>query len=579
MRVEFTFDDSPNILNNKALHWDQISWSNIAGTMKGPSWLRPVANFSFGLNYYFGQEDVWGYHAVNVCVHAIVACLVYLLALTTLRLSPPSNNASLSPSTAHWIALASALVFACHPIQTQAVTYIVQRMTSMCTMFYLAALLLYIYGRTNESRSRRWLFWLGSFMLWLLALGSKEFAATLPIVVVLYEWYFFRDLSLRWIKKDGKFGLLAYALPGLVVIAGMIAIIALSMFDKHPIQWVMSGYYRRDFTLGERLLTQPRIVMFYVSLLAYPHPSRLNLNHDVDVSQSVIEPVTTLFSILGVCGLLALAIYLAPRYRLASFCLVWFLLHQVIESTVIGLEMIFEHRMYLPMFGASLLFASTVFELARNRPRWAIGFVAIVCVLLSIGTIQRNRAWRDAVSLWSDIVAKSPQNWRAHRNLGAVLLKDQRADEALVHLHKSLSLKADWDLHVMVGGVLLNAGRYREAIEHFERVPRDRPIPFIRAQRRLAWLLATCPEASIRDGKRALEHALVAADLSSTDNFATLEALAVAYAEVGNFEKAVELQQKAVSMADGKRKGKLIERLELFKRNEPYRDHGDDRST
>ncbi len=161
--------------------------------------------------------------------------------------------------------MTAALIFVSHPIQTQAVTYIVQRMTSLCTLFYLAALLLYIYGRESASYRRRWILWTAGCVAWLLALGSKEIAATLPLVVWLYEWYFFRDLDGRWARQHAKFGLLAIGLLGLV---------AWAYLGSSPLERLMAGYERRDFTPGQRLLTQPRVVMFYVSLLAFPLPCR-----------------------------------------------------------------------------------------------------------------------------------------------------------------------------------------------------------------------------------------------------------------------------------------------------------------
>ncbi|GAG44825.1 unnamed protein product, partial [marine sediment metagenome] len=208
------FDGRMDILENPSVRWTQLGWSELSGLRANPG--RYVAYASFGLNHYWGGYDVWGYHVVNVVLHLLNAGLVYALALATLARVPALESQRLRPSVAPWIAATAALVFVAHPIQTQAITYVVQRMTSLCAFFYLSALLLYVHGRTAATPRRRGALLAGGFLCWGLALGSKEIAATLPLAVLLYEWFFFRDLSLPWIRRNVGFGLLA-----LVCVAGV----------------------------------------------------------------------------------------------------------------------------------------------------------------------------------------------------------------------------------------------------------------------------------------------------------------------------------------------------------------------
>jgi tetratricopeptide (TPR) repeat protein len=464
----FVFDDILNIQDNQSLHWTSLSWSGVQRALRESNLSsRPIANLSFALNYYFGQHNVWGYHAVNVGIHLLTALLVYWLTLATLERVPARGDRGLRPSVAHWVALTAALIFASHPIQTQAVTYIVQRMTSLCVLFYLAALLLYIYGRTAEASRRRWALWVGSFACWGLALGSKEIAATLPLTILLYEWYFFQDLSAVWVKKNAKFGLLALVLLGMV---------AWAYLGNQSLDKVLAEYSHYDFTLGERLLTQPRVVVLYLSLLVLPHPSQLNLIHQVVTSQSLLEPISTLLSMAGILGLLGLAAYLARRHRIASFCLLWFFLHLVIESSVIALGMVFEHRLYLPMFGFSLLVAWLLFTLAGRKSWWPVAVAGVVCLLLAVGTYQRNRVWQDAVTLWSDAVSKSPQSARAHNNLGNALEGLGQPQEAVGHYQQALRLKPDLaEAHNNWGSALAIQRRLPEAAEQYRRALRLKP--------------------------------------------------------------------------------------------------------
>ncbi len=205
--VPFVFDDLGSIKDNSHVRVTQLDRQQLMEVARGsPSRRRPVSNISFALNYYVGGYNVWGYHLVNLCVHLICGVLVYLLGLVTFgRVPPPQDHRPperVSSSSTPWVALAAALIFISHPIQTQAVTYIVQRMACLATLFYLAALLLYIYGRTATTTGQRWSWWVGSLASWLMALGCKEIAATLPLAVLLYEWYFFQDLDRGWLKRS-----------------------------------------------------------------------------------------------------------------------------------------------------------------------------------------------------------------------------------------------------------------------------------------------------------------------------------------------------------------------------------------
>ncbi|MCP4693868.1 MAG: hypothetical protein GY859_37885, partial [Desulfobacterales bacterium] len=204
----------------------------------------------------------------------------------------------------------TALIWLVHPIQTQSVSYIVQRMNSMAAMFYLLSILLYAKGRTAQTRGgaapgrgvmHPGVFFAGAFCAWMLAMGSKEIAASLPFVVLLYEWFFFQDLDPRRLKR------------GLPLLVGALALLlfALVMYmGAHPFEKIASGYALREFTLDQRVLTEFRVVIFYISLLIFPHPSRLNLDHDFPLSYSLFDPASTALAIGAVLGLIGLAVHL-----------------------------------------------------------------------------------------------------------------------------------------------------------------------------------------------------------------------------------------------------------------------------
>jgi tetratricopeptide (TPR) repeat protein len=388
--------------------------------------------------------------------------LVYILALVTFKHFFIIQNQSGCQTPDHFVlsmALFAACIFIAHPLQTQSVTYIVQRMNSMATMFYLFSLLFFILGRQTKQNRKRWLFWTGCLGSWILALCSKQIAATLPIIILLYEWYFFQDLGKEWIKKNSKYFF------GLVLLLLLISFIYLG---GKPLERILVDYNMRDFTMGERILTQFRVLVYYISLLFYPHPSRLNLLHEFSVSHSFLVPVTTIYALFFLTGLLSVAIYFARRQRLISFCILWFFFNLIIESSVIGLELIFEHRLYLPMFGYALVISYLVFSSLQGKPVLILVCSVIVIILLGAGTYTRNGNWADEIDLWSDVLTKNPQSYRAEVNLGNALRHRGLTEDSIIHYRKALAIYPYYSkAHNNLGMALKSLGKRSEGIVHY----------------------------------------------------------------------------------------------------------------
>ena len=467
----FVFDDLDNIQNNRFIRLTSLDPGDLLdAAFKGILPARPVPKISFALNYYFGKYTVGGYHLVNITIHLLNGVLVYFLALLTFRQLFEIQDITRRRNPDFSIALAAlfaACLFIAHPIQTQSVTYIVQRMNSMATMFFLLSLLLYILGRRSELSSRRWLLWSGCLCSGVLALGSKQNAATLPLIILLYEWYFFQDLDIQWLKRNT--GYIAGVCVVLIIIAGF-------YLGENPLHRIVGDYSGRNFSIGERVLTEFRVVVFYISLVVFPYPGRMNLLHNISVSHSFIDPPATLLSCLFLAGLFILSIYLARRDRLVSFCILWFFINLVIESSVIGLELIFEHRLYLPMFGIALVSSYLVFSFLSKKPLMLAGCSVVLIVLLGTGTFIRNKVWANDLSLWSDVVAKNQDSYRARINLGLAL--NQRGDkkDAILHLHKALELNPySSSAHNDLGIVLKDIGRLDEAIEQYHEAIKYNP--------------------------------------------------------------------------------------------------------
>ena len=455
LRGPFIFDDMGHIPKNPHTRLEKLTLDGIArASFDSPARTRPVANMSFALNYYLDRYNPMGYHLVNILIHVATGLFLYFFVKTTLNILPPRAG----PSMNGWIAFFAALIWLVHPVQTQSVSYIVQRMNSLAAMFYVSSLLLYGRARIATERRKKWALFGGCILAGILALGSKEIAATLPFFIFLYEWYFFQDLSWPWLRRHlTLFG-------GLLI---LLAILALLYLGINPVERILESYNIRDFTLTQRVLTQFRVVIFYLSLLLFPHPSRLNLDHDFSISHSLLDPLTTMLSIMIIIVLVGLAIYRAKKERLFSFCILWFLGNLVIESSVIGLEIAFEHRNYLPSMLVTIMAVSLAYR--HIKPKWLGG--ALLCALVMVFSFwahDRNKVWSDSVTLWSDCVAKSPNKARPHSNLGASLALRGRTQEAMNHYTTAVKINPNYaEAHYNMGVALEREGRTDEAALHY----------------------------------------------------------------------------------------------------------------
>jgi len=493
LHTPFVFDDKPAITENPFVRMETIGAKSIIDAATGYGKNRPVSMLSFGLNYYFGRYNVLGYHLVNIFIHIINGILLFLLVKLTLTLSNRQTNTTrkLDPITISTLSFFTALLWLTNPVQTQSVTYIVQRMNSMGAMFYILALILYAQGRIWQQRSaregddrqRRYLWWFaGCFLAGLLALGSKESTALLPVFIFLYEWYFFQDLDKKWFKSQLKY------LVAIVLLFGLVAGLYLG-FDPSEKFTLLRDYALGEFTIGKRLLTQTRVVIYYLSLIFYPNPSRLNLDHDFPLSFSLFNPFTTFLSLITIVGLIALGLYLARKQRLISFCIFWFFGNLVIESSVIPLALVYEHRLYLPSMLVCLMTVTLLYRHIKSKwlPEVIICVFAILC---SYWTFERNKVWCDEMIFWTDCVKKSPNKARPYSNLGAVQAERQKTDEAIQNYLKALQINPNYvDAHYNFGAALAMQGKTDEAMEHYRKALQIDPY-YTKAYNNLGLLLA-----------------------------------------------------------------------------------------
>ena len=527
----FVFDDEPNILENRHIRITAFSMDTLYdAAFKSPIPSRPVANLSFALNHYFNKTNVVGYRFINILIHIANGCLLYALARLTFRSPALRDQAAAAGS----IACAAAVLWLLHPIHTQSVAYIVQRMTSLAALFYLLSLACYAGARLAEERGRRRLLWAGCIASGLLALGTKEIAATLPVFILLYEWYFFQELDGRWLRRR---------LPLLAGAAALTLLVGWGYLGfGNPIERIFSGYAGKALGAEHRLLTQLRVVVFYISLLVYPAASRLNLDHDITISLSLIEPPTTLFSLIALAALAGTALILARRRPLGSFAVLWFLGNLVIESSVIGLEAIFEHRTYLPSVFPAIAAVALGHRFLKQRKTAAVLVVVLVATLYSVSTWERTRVWGDDVALWRDCMEKSPRKSRPYNNLGSALAERERFEEAAAVLARAVAITPHFgDARYNLGYVLVRLGRIEAGTRELAEAVRLEPKNYM-AHNNLgvAYLLQENFQAAARHFEEALR---LKPDFASAGNN-----LGVALKNLGDLDRAVARLREVIRL-------------------------------
>ncbi len=451
----FVFDDLPNIVNSPHIRLTELTLDGIINGTKGQSPFRPVAYLSFSLNYYFSRYNVTGFHLTNITIHIAVAFMVFLIAGHTLRLAGITRGV---------IPELSAIAWLVHPLHIQSVTYTVQRVNSLATLFFLLSLYLYILARLAQrtgknNRLRAGMLFSGCLVSGLLALFSKEIAATLPVCILLYEIFFFQGLSLSRLKRPAEW---------LILIFVILIPIAILYIKASPVDRVLDSYTNKDFTLGQRLLTEPRVIVYYLSLLFFPHPARLNVDYDFPISNSPLDPIMSLLAITAIIALLIKAFYRPKHQQLLSFAILWFLGNLIIESSFIGLAIIFEHRTYLP--STFLIFALVTILIKKLSPSIAAVIISLAIITGMIWTHQRNAVWEDTLSLWRNCAEKTPGKAGPANGVGLGYQLHQQPEKALKWFLKAVQLNPGYhEAYSNVGGILINLGRAAEAVPYLEK--------------------------------------------------------------------------------------------------------------
>lgn len=407
-------DDQPNIVDNKPLHLTEISYPAVKATFFAkpsvPDTLyRPLACLSFALNWFLGRDNPFGYHVVNICIHIFSAFFLYLTCLELLKIALDVEDFHRSGQA---IALFAALLWAVNPMQTQAVTYIVQRMASMAALFSVIGIFFFLKARTSEKATKKITYGIITLASYLCALASKENTVVLPLSLLLIEYIFFKTnvVIIPRIKQNPLHLTIAAAITGLIFFAIFQLLTPLINHDA------------RTFSLTERVLTQPRVLIFYLSQLFFPLASRLSLEHDIALSSSLLAPWTTLPAILACIALIVGGVLIRRKVPLLALAILFFFINHSVESSIIPLELMFEHRNYQPSLFLFLPLASWCIRPIVHSGAQPVRIIYITITIgllffFGINTAIRNQAWSSALVLMQDAHTKAPNSNRAATNL------------------------------------------------------------------------------------------------------------------------------------------------------------------
>jgi len=405
----FVFDDNPNIVDNGYLKIDQFSfedlWQASISSSSGPL-RRPVSMLSFAINHVLTGMDPWWMKVTNLCIH-IFNALILLLVLRQVFTRLYQNNEKIVMIAP----LIITTVWLVHPIHITSVSYIVQRMTLLSATFVLLALYGYLKLRALKLCGwRSYLLSLSILNFWLLGLFSKETAVLLSIYIFVIEWclYGFRSESRQEkIHLSTLWTLLAIPWAGAFI------------YILYQPSFIFDGYVQRDFIIVERVLTEFRIVIEYLRLIFIPDIRHMGIFHDdIVLSRSLLNPVSTVLSLLLIIGLLVLAIRLKPKLALFSLGILWFFGGHVLESSIYPLEIMFLHRNYLPSVGILLVLTEVGYILFQHYRTLAIVTICAVVLGFSICTRSLAHQWSDDYKMLILEAINNPKSVRANSRAG-----------------------------------------------------------------------------------------------------------------------------------------------------------------
>ncbi|MEN8253445.1 MAG: tetratricopeptide repeat protein [Patescibacteria group bacterium] len=521
LTAPFLFDDERSITNNPTTQNLDASIRNFF-----PNNTRYLTQLSFAINFSSAKQNTFPYHLTNLLIHILATTLVW--QLSSLLLSSKVLKKSQLNKSKEKISFFIALIFLTHPIQTQAVSYISQRSASMSALFYLSTVYFYLKARLSKQKE----FFFLSLISGIAGFYSKASVFSLPIMLLSLEYFFFAKKQYKTKFILAAFGLLA-----------SLAIIGFTIIDKSESQRIKISPLGEEITSYNYALTQSRVMVKYIQLLFLP--VRQSADYYFPVSNSLADPAVVISSII-LLSVLLIACYKSNKYPLLTFSVFWFFIALSVESSILPIDdVIFEHRLYLPMFGFALFFSVGFWYLLKYLQKMDLykNLIYLLIVIYSLLTFNRNFVWTNEVKFWSDVIKKAPRKAKGYGALGVAYDRIGKTDEAIKYYEKTLELNPGLGdlylkLHNNLGFSKSKQGKYDEAVEHYHKVLEVNPN-FIQTHINLAQLYV----ANSKYEKAIVQ--LEKAAKIKPNTHSIYHNLGVAYVEIENYEKAEKYFLKA----------------------------------
>lgn len=402
---------------------------------------RKVAYLSFLLNRDIAPFTPFNFRLFNVFIHFLNGLLIYALAYKTIllmyhggRRSGPdvADTAGRPGDRAFWVALISSSIFVLHPLNIDAVAYIIQRMALLATLFTLLSLLSYIAAARSSGRAGKTFYYSLTTVFLLAGIFSKENAVMAVPLILLYDYIFLSRFDRKLFRKKMLIILaiallsVGFAFFSLNLYAAADELVHMFInFNKplHAKAWMANDVY---WTPLEHVLTEFRVVSRYILLIFAPLPGFLVFDWwGYPVSKGLTEPPTTLIAVIFILSLLGFSIWKRKRLPLLSFGILWYFVAISLESFLaLGSDLYFQFRNYLPLTGLIIGIVGQILISFRVKPKVLWGGAMTLCLVLGSLTYARNFVWKDSITLWTDTVQKAPSNIRAEMSLGNAYLKE-----------------------------------------------------------------------------------------------------------------------------------------------------------
>ncbi|MCI0358018.1 MAG: tetratricopeptide repeat protein [Planctomycetaceae bacterium] len=609
LAAQFLFDDLLFVGKDGIIRkmWDWDSWRYLH---------RAFATWTLQWNYELGRGFYpWQYRLTNVVIHIAAGLTLFGLVRRTLMLAAPGKLRGLTPTArqdeaptdgrmsiqdrADWLAAAVAILWLVHPLQTQAVTYVVQRYESLMGLFFLLTLYFTVRG-AQSNKPRDW--YIAAFVACMLGALSKEVIAVCPLVVLLYDRAFLTG-SWReaWRRRWPLYA--ALALPAALVLFASREAFG-SARDKS------AGFGMEHISAWEYLRSQPGVILHYLRLSFWPDQLILDYGWPVEQSPLAIYGLGAVIVLL-----VGLSLWATWRHPMLGFLGLAFFLILAPTSSILPIkDLAFEHRMYLPLAAVVVLTVLAVEQLMvwlrlpeSVRGHAALVLIAVAAGSLSLRTMLRNRDYHDSIAIWKQCIENNPAHPRPYRILADVYAK-QDADVAIKFYKEALAKYPDWgwmwidlgnaqfkrnnipaatqayehaarimpdliESHLNLSRLRMRQGDYAGAVaavqQGLAQVPDDAT-----ALKQLAWLLTTSADGQVRDGKKALAILVKLPQEPDRIDIQYLEVLSAAHAEVGDFDQAVIFAEQALDEArkiKSRRVEEFAERVEMFRAKQPMR--------